>query len=243
MKTLYIVLSSIATSALLYYVTSSMVLAQKQLVAANRLQAYLKHWSQWVLDNDYFPIFNIGREWSEEEFNMITSGKGPEELVKLRVEKKELVKKIREKAAETEEFKLNREAMQNFVRRLPKEAANFYLEEGKTRAQNLLLGHTFITDEEAATLGISIIQEAVELKMQMVDITEKVYLLAASVLSGPDTLTDEDGRKALGELLWPCVLAARSHTTLLRCAQLFTTRTVTELTLRNIRKGSRFTKR
>jgi hypothetical protein len=243
LKPLLIVLSGIATSALLYYITASMLLAQKQLIAANRLQAYLRHWAQWVLDSGYFAIFHVGREWSEEEDALIRDHKGAEALVKLRADKKELVEQMSQKVGEMETFKLDRDALQHIIARLPKEAANFYIEAGNTLVQNIVLGNTFITDEEAASMGIVIIQEAVELKMTVVDLIGKAHFLIASLLSSAVTVTDEDAREAFGEMLWPCVLAARSHTKLLKYAQLFTTRTVTELTLRNIRSGSRFTKR
>jgi hypothetical protein len=240
---LFVVLSGIATSALLYYITSSMLLAQKQLVAANRLQAYLKHWSQWILDNEWFAIFNVGREWSEQEHALIAAHKGPESLVKLRSEKKAFVTQIHQQAGEMGLMKLDRESIQKYIRRLPKEAANIYTEAGKTHVQNLVLGHTFITDEEAATLGLPVIQEAVELKMTVIDLIDRTHLLIAAILGAPDNFPDEDAKEAFGELFWPFVLASRSSTTLLRYTQLFTTRTVTELTLRNIRSGSRFTKR
>jgi hypothetical protein len=242
-NTLLVVLSGIATSVLLYYITSSMLLAQKQLVAANRLQAYLKHWNQWVLDNGWFVLFNIGRMWSEEEHALIASGKGPESLVKLRAEKKETVTVIHQQAGSMGLIKLDRDNIQKYLRRLPKEAANMFTEAAKTHVQNLVLGHTFITDEEASTLGLAVIQEAVGLKMTVIDLIDRSHVFAAAVLGTPDNFADADADEAFGELFWLFVLAARGSTALFRYAQLFTTRTVTELTWRNIRSSSRFTKR
>jgi hypothetical protein len=242
-NTLLVVLSGIATSALLYYITSSMLLAQKQLFAANRLQAYLKHWGQWVLDKGWFALFNIGREWSEEERTLIATGKGPESLVKLRSEKKALVTQIHQQVGEMGLIKLDRDSIKKYLRSLPKEAASMFTDAAKTHVQNLVLGHTFITDEEASTLGLGVIQEAVGLKMTVIDLIDRAHLLAAAVLGAPDNFADEDLKESFEELFWLFVLASRGSTTLLRYAQLFTTRTVTELTFRNIRSGSRFTKR
>lgn len=101
----------------------------------------------------------------------------------------------------------------------------------------------FITDEEAATLGLGAIQEAVELKMTVIDLIDRAHTLFAAILGAPDNFTDKDADEVFGELFWPFVLACRSSTTLLRYAQVFTNRTVMELTVRNIRSGSRLTKR
>jgi hypothetical protein len=242
MMSLILVLIGIVTSAVIYYITSSMVLAQNQLVAANRLQAYLRHWQQWVLDNGWFAAFNIGREWSEQEHPLIVA-KDAEALVRLREEKKEFIAKIRQKAAEGGEFKAIKETMLTAFRSLPKDAAGIAATWAKMRTENIVQGHTFITDEEAATLGLNVIQEAVDLKMNAMDLIDRAYMLIASIASAPDGLPDQDLEESLGTMLWLLVLASRGSTTLFRYAQLFTSRTVTELTLHNIRRGSRFTKR
>lgn len=242
MMSLLLVLIGIITSAVLYYITSSMVLAQKQLAAATRLQAYLKHWNQWVLDNDWFAVFNLGRAWSEEEHSSIAAGHGAQALVKLRKDKKELVGKIQQQAREGGDFKKIREVMLTSLRSLPQDAAGIAATWARMQIEHIVQGHTFITDEEAATLGIAVIQEAVDLKMNAIDLIDKEYMLIASVASKPD-LPEKDLEESLGKMLWLFVLASRGSTTLLRYAQLFTTRTVTELTVRNVRHGSRFTKR
>jgi hypothetical protein len=243
MMSLILVLVGIVTSAVVYYITSSMVLAQKQLVAANRLQAYLKHWNQWVLDNEWFAIFNIGREWSEEEHSLIAAGTDAKTLVKLRDDKKQFLAKIQQQAREEGQFKVIREGILTSLRSLPKDAAGIAATSAKMQIEHIVQGHTFITDEEAATLGIGVVQEAVDLKMNVIDLIDRGYMVIASFAATPDALPDKDLEDSFAKMFWLFVLASRGSTTLLRYAQLFTTRTVTELTLRNIRRGSRFTKR
>jgi len=65
-----VIITGVLTSGFVFYFTSSMSLAQKQLFAATRLQAYRVHWTQWVLDNDLFP----GLGCREKDFEANSGG-------------------------------------------------------------------------------------------------------------------------------------------------------------------------
>ena len=54
-------------SAVGVYVAASFALAQKHLLAATRLHAYLMHWKRWAIDAETYGLFEMGQMWDEEE--------------------------------------------------------------------------------------------------------------------------------------------------------------------------------
>jgi hypothetical protein len=113
----------------------------------------------------------------------------------------------------------------------------------KAGRQRLITGQTFITDEEATYLGIAVAQTAISYKMGCIELLDAISWLGVGVISKPDAFNPSDHLEDARKLLWRAMVVSKDYCRLLRHAELFTTRTVLELTLRNIRFGSRISKR
>jgi hypothetical protein len=239
-----IALIGLVASATGVYIAASFNLAQKQLLAATRLQAYLRHWGQWVLDVGVFNVFYLGQEWDKEEQQVILSGGGPKGLVALREEKQKLCSQIVDKLKDQDLYShIDLAALRESITRLPKDTVPSLLDSVKTGRQNLITGQTFITDEEGACLGIAVAQSGIAFKMGVIELLDGLSSSIVKAISQQDGLDPKNHIEDARKLLWRSMTVSKDHCRLLRYAESFTTRTVLELTLRNIRSGSRISKR
>src|SRR3954462_14139851 len=87
-------LLGVIVSALGVYIAASFTLAQKQLLAATRLQGYLNHYRRWVLDSNAYSVFYIGDAWDKEEQAILQRAGSTQELVALGNEKKKICEQV-----------------------------------------------------------------------------------------------------------------------------------------------------
>lgn len=119
MDSLKIIIGIIA-SAGVFYITSSMLLAQKQLVAATRLAGYLTHWQNWVLEHEMFGVYHQGMKWNEEEKKIRKIGGSAKEAVELaNNKKKEFLVDLKERI-EKEDFEIHQADVVRNFHRMPK---------------------------------------------------------------------------------------------------------------------------
>lgn len=90
MDVLKIILGAVAT-VFVFYATSSMLLAQKQLIAATRLSGYLHYWQSWILEHGLSKIYALGVVWNQEVQEIRKRGGGVTDVVKLEEEKKKQI--------------------------------------------------------------------------------------------------------------------------------------------------------
>lgn len=239
MKEFIITAIGLIATVISVYVGASFSLAQKQLLAATRLLAYLRNSGIWVLENDLFPIFRLGQEWNDEVVAVVQTGGGSDELVKLQQKKMKLLDEIMERwNGETE-----KPIIPEYLTRLPKEQLLTTMADyAKLYRQNIILGHTFITDEEAATLGVGIAGEAINLKMGVVELWDKCLIVSALAISKPDQFSFKDHLADFKKMLWKGMVLSRQHFALTRASESITSLTILQLTWRNIKQGSRITK-
>lgn len=115
------IIIGVAASAAVFYVTSSMLLAQKQLVAATRLFGYLSYWQNWILEHDFFGVYHEGVKWNEEDREIRKRGGGPKEGVELAKSKKQgFLVQLKERIEKADFEAENAEVVRNF-QRTPKE--------------------------------------------------------------------------------------------------------------------------
>ena len=94
MDVLKIILGAVAT-VFAFYATSSMLLAQKQLVAATRLNGYLTYWQNWILEYNISKVYAMGLTWNQED-EEVKKGGGVTELMKLELRRKAQLDSIKE---------------------------------------------------------------------------------------------------------------------------------------------------
>jgi len=244
MTTFLLTLLGVIVSAFGVYIAASFTLAQKQLLAATRLQAYLLHYGRLMMDWKAYPIFHLGKEWDKEEQAIIQRGGKPEELVDLTDEKRKLWEQVTEAVQKSgvvpeSMFASVHEAISN----IRSTDVPLMLDSLKTGRQNLLTGSTFITDEEATYLGAFMATNAISLKMGIIELMDgTVFLLTRNV----DSSEQLDPKKFMADftkLLFRAMNVSKDYCKLLRECQTFTSSSVLKLTWRNIKQGSRISRR
>jgi hypothetical protein len=235
------VLATVVGTVAAFYATSSMLLAQKQLIAATRLSAYLTYWQGWILERELFGIYHLGMEWNKETLEIARKGGGPAELVKLQEEKKKFLSQVREQLEKG--VPVDRDKLVRFVQRLPKDSIGSILEWSKTTRQNLIDGKTFISDEEAAALGVAFTNQAIALKMGIIDLVDGGTTLILSIVAAPADFEIKDSATEISQIVWKGILVSKNIDSIARGAGAIASKSVMALTLQNIRKGSRLTKR
>jgi hypothetical protein len=245
--TLKIILGVVATAAATvaaFYVTASFSLAQKQLVAATRLAGYLTHWQTWIAahDLDLFSVYYQGVKWNEEEREIRKRGGNPMEAVELTKSKKqEFLIQLKERI-EKEDFGFDKAELVRNLQRMPKDSATRLLESSKTTSQNIIDGKTFISDEEATSLGIGFTTNCIELKMGILDLVDGATTLLLSLVSAPENFDVKSFAGEISKLLWKGILVSKNIDAIAPAARA-SSKSVVALTLQNIRNGSRLTKR
>jgi hypothetical protein len=244
------IIFGVLTSAVIFYVTSSMVLAQKQLVAATRLASYLSYWQSWILEIGLFPLYHEGMKWNKEVREILRKGGTAKDVLKLEEEKKKFISELKQDIAHGDadkqaqgENEFDKEKLIEAVQKLPKETLPSILEWAKTARQNLIEGKTFISDEEATSLGLAFTHNSIQLKMHLLDVIDAGSWLIVSLVSAPAEFNIESLVDQIAKMLWKGILISRNIDTLSDSARALSSKSVLSLTLRNIRNGSRLTKR
>lgn len=189
----------------------------------------------------------LGQEWDTEEQAIFQRDGSAEELVNLSNEKKKLCDQI---AQATKNPDLVSSAMYSplaeMIRNLTTRDAEALRDALKVGRQNILSGLTFITDEEASHLGTYVATHAIALKTGIIELMDGVTFHVARAVEAKSSEGSEDTRRLMEQLiklLWRGLVVSRDHSKLLRESQRFTNSSVVALTWRNIRQGSRITRR
>jgi hypothetical protein len=212
-----------------------MQLAHQQKIAALRFHAYLMYWQKWVIDNDFFSLFYFGVKWNQEIAKVIEEGGRTEDLVKLEKQKREIITKIKEGIESLESECDNKDIVEQ-IAKLPSESLKIVLEYSKIEKQNIIEGKTFLTDQEAAILGISVISRTVELKMSMISAIDKVIMILLSFLDNPADFDIKKSSKEISEAIWDGIVISKHIDSLSREMRVISGKSIVQLTRLNIIK-------
>src|SRR5258705_8733875 len=113
------IILGVGATAVAFYFTSSMLLAQKHLIAATRVSGYLTYWQNWIIERDLFGIYYLGMKWNQEIQEIVKKRGGPEEVLKLQQEKKKILSQVKEEL-EKEGIEFDHEKLVREIQRLPK---------------------------------------------------------------------------------------------------------------------------
>ncbi len=235
MSSILTLIAGICVAVIVFYFRSCMQLAHQQKIAALRFHAYLIHWQKWVIDNDLFKVFYIGVEWNQEITKVIKEGGRAEDLVNLEKQKREIVTKLKE-GIESQEIEYDKKAFIEQIAKLPPDSLKIMLEHSKVVKQNIIEGKTFLTDQEAAILGASVISRTIELKMRMVSAIDKVMTILFSVLNSPTDFDIRKSSKEISEAVWDGIVISKNIDSLSRDMQVISRKSIVQLTKLNIIK-------
>lgn len=113
----------------------------------------------------------------------------------------------------------------------------------KAGRQNLLSGQTFITDEEAASLGTYAALHAIALKTGYVELMDGMVAILTRHMGKEQPLDPTALVAEVSKLLWRTMNVALDYSRVRRVAETVTTCTVLKLTMRNVWQGSRISRR
>lgn len=218
-----------------------MLLAQKQLVAATRLSGYLSYWQNWILERGYSKLYALGAVWNKEDLEVRKSDGGPTDLIKLHEERRKQLGDIKQKLEEGGIFDGNELARQ--VQRFPKDSIADVLGSSGIAKQNIVEGKTFISDEEATTLGVLFTHKCIELKMGIIDLIDSGGMFVAVLLASPETFDIKNFSTEIAEVIWKAISVVRSIDLLAAPARVISSKSVLALTVQNVMTGKRLTKR
>jgi hypothetical protein len=237
------IIIGVVASAAIFYVTSSMLLAQRQLLAATRLGGYLTYWQNWIIEHDLFGVYHEGVKWNQEEREIRKKGGGGKEAVELTKNKKqEFLIQLKERIEQLDFEADNAKVIRNF-QRMPKESASMLLEFSKTTRQNIIDAKTFISDEEAATLGVAFTNKCIELKMGILDLVDGITAPLLLLVGAPENFDLRSFSGEICQLVWKGVLVSKHIDTIAPAARAISSKSVIALTWQNIRTGNRLTRR
>jgi len=234
----------ILASAVGFYIAASFTLAQKQLLAATRLQAYLRHYGRLMTDYKADAIFSLGEAWEKEEQAIIQRGGSEEELKTLSNEKRKLWEQVGEAVKNPDVVPESMFAsVTDMVSHVKKTDIPNMQDSLKVGRQNILTGLTFITDEEATYMGVYVAGNAIALKMGIIELMDGLVYLVARSVESQDAVDPKNFMAEFTKLLWRGMNVSRDYCKLQRECQIFTNHTVAKLTWRNIKQGSRINRR
>lgn len=170
-------------------------------------------------------------------------GGGGKEFVQLEKDKKQFIQDKVKEGIETAQVGFDPHKLVQEIQRLPKESVAGILEFSRTTRQNIIEGKTFISDEEAAALGVAFTSKTIELKMGMLDLIDTGTTLVVSLVSAPTEFDLKRSSNEITQLVWKGILVSKVIDSIAGAARAISSKSVLSLTLTKIRNGSRLTKR
>jgi hypothetical protein len=220
------------TAAFLIHFGGAYARAQRQQLVATRLYSYLWYWKSWVLENKVFAVFHIGAEWNKQERELLSKGEGAKGLVKLQEEKRKMVDEIREKIA-SDDSPVDIEGLKKSLQKLPENTVANLLELCRRNEQNLLDAKTFVTDEDASTLGPYYALTCVRLKMNLIAVFDRGLGEVIKVISDPDNFALQQAASGVAEIIWKGILVSKDIDELTTKVEAIRKQTVLSLSYKN----------
>lgn len=228
------ILAGLLTAALLVHFRNAYLLAQRQQLVARRLRSYLLYWQSWILDNNVFNLFHVGIEWNKEIDDLIKKGDGAAEMVALKEEKRKMIQEIKA-ALEKNESAVDLSNLEKILGRMPSNSIDYIQKSGTQFQQNLLDGKTFISDDDACSLGPYGAQLCVNLKMNLISGANKLLGQIVQFLVAPDKFSLNESAKEVSELLWIAILISKDIDTLTKHIDRIGKKSLWKLTWTNLR--------
>ncbi|MEA1988953.1 MAG: hypothetical protein U9N57_07085 [Pseudomonadota bacterium] len=229
------ILIGIFTAAILIFLRSANIHAQKQKIVSTRLNSYLRYWRRIVLDNDWFKVFYIGVQWNNEIKELVAKGGTAEDIVQLNDDKKELLIEFQEIIkTDSESLSSEVEKIRETFRKFPEPLMNSVVSLLTTSSQNIIEGKTFVSDADVSSLDPHIAAISIDLKMKMVNAMTKMTMLFLKIAEEPDDFKFEDYADEISELIWQAILVSKDIDTLSSEISRYSEKSVFALTIRNL---------
>jgi hypothetical protein len=104
-------------------------------------------------------------------------------------------------------------------------------------------GKTFISDEEATSLGFSFTHKSIELKMGILNLVDGATVLLIDLINNPVEFEIKNYSADVAEMIWKGIQVSRNIDVMSRAARAISSKSVADLTFQNIITGKRLTKR
>lgn len=233
METWKIILGLI-TAAILIVIKDAHSKAHKQKVVSTRLHTYLIYWRKIILENDFLGIFYVkGVAWNQELISLMQNGASATDLLKLNEDKKSELIKIKESLLSQDELFSSNE-IKTLQGKLSDGEAERFINTAKLSTQNLIDGKTFISDDDASNLSSAIAQLTIEIKMNLISLTNSSVSLLTHMASEKKPFDHKNHIDEIVKMIWLGITTSKNIDLLLRKTEKISSDSVIKLTVKNI---------
>ncbi len=212
------ILVGVLTALCAIYFRESLRLAYKQKIVASQLNSYLLYWQGVVIEKDYFSVYYLGTEWNKKIKECLKNDGKAEDLKKIEEEYKKKCLEVKTAIEEeNENFKFDLSSIDEGINHL-KDIWPTLFDIFKTERQNLVEGKTFISDEDASSLGHRSAYWVVELKMRLQSAMDRIMSLIFEIKRS-DSFVLKDYAKAIHDILWDFIIVSRDIDSLTKKAE------------------------
>lgn len=186
---------ALITGVFLWYLKACYDQATLQLLAATKLRAYLLHWKGVIIDNKCYFAYSVAKEWVADEDakrnNLDEFGK-LEELYKDKI--KESIKKGFDDNGEDiiKDVHNILDKILLFEEKTEMKSVDFISSEVDKSSSQILDGKTFVSDSEAAVLGIYASAQAIALKMNILELLNLIKITIFQIKCVEKDLVDNE---------------------------------------------------
>ena len=234
----YTVLIGVVAALVGIYFREALKQAHTQKNASSRLLAYLNYWNKNILDWDVFSIVYVGEQWRKEKIKAYSKSRSAEDILAVNEEYEAKLKELRDAIKNKDpELKFDhKEISEKFKKFTPKVMEQF-LEAQKTYKQNIIEGKTFITDEEAATLGSDVADRAIHIKLRLVSLIEHGTSLLLHIAENKEKLEISDYADEIYQCLRVGILMYQDFEPIQERARQINQQSIFNLALKNMVGG------
>lgn len=202
------ILIGVFTALCAIYFREALRLAYKQRIVASQLNSYLRYWQRFVIEKDYFNIYYLGIEWNKKIKECLKNNGKAEDLIKIEEEYKKKCLEVKTAIEEeNESFKFDLSAIDEGIKHLENVLPTF-LDIFKAERQNLIEGKTFISDENASSLGRRPAIFVVDLKMRLQSAMDQTIIVLLK-MKRSDSFVLKDYAKDIHDILWDFINVSR----------------------------------
>lgn len=225
---------AVVSIAFLVYFRGAYLFAQKQKLVATKLYSYSRFWQSFLVDNsDFFDLFYLGIEWSNEIQELIKKGGQAEDMLEIKNRKRKKLSDIEEAIREGNGIN-ERELMEKMARYGSHFEVTTFLDISAQAKQNILDGKTFITDEEVSYLGDYYASVVIGIKMNIMIAFDKIVGVIARYLNDPEQFSVRKEADEISQVLWYTILAAKDFDLLNRHLDHTRKKNILTLTIENM---------
>ncbi|NQZ51856.1 MAG: hypothetical protein HRT95_17275 [Moritella sp.] len=234
----YVILIGVVAALVGIYFREALKQAHIQKNASRRLIAYLNFWNKNILDWDVFSIVYVGEQWRDEILEACSKSGNTETILAIDEVYENKLKKLRDAIKNKDpNLKFDIQELSEKIKKLTPLFMGQFLDAQKVSKQNIIEGKTFISDEEAAALGVDVANRAIHIKLRLVSLIDNGTILLIHLSENREQLDISDYSDEIYQCVRVGVLMYQDFKPLKEQAEFVNTQSIFKLTLKNMVGG------